>query len=124
MAVAAIAILTALAYPAYRAYLQRGWLNEGTSALRTYAQRMERAYDSNGNYGATACAVAVPAASVRWTITCGLQSAGQGFIATATGRESATGFAFTLDQSGAQRTTSFSGAATTRACWLVRGDEC
>lgn len=123
-AVVVAAILAAIAYPGYRTFVQRARLSEGADILRTYAQRMERAYDADGSYGAGGCAVAVPPATDRWTVACTLQATGQGFLATATGRGGVAGFTYTLDSTGAQRTTVYSGGSTTKACWLVRGDEC
>lgn len=124
VAVLIAAILAAVAYPGYRAFVQRGWLSEGGDLLSTYAQRVERAYDTNGSYGAVGCLVAAPPPTDRWAVACALQGAGQGFLLTATGRGSVEGFEYTLDSASAQRTTLYSGRVVTKACWLVKGDDC
>lgn len=121
---AIVAILAVVAIPSYRDYVRRGALEEASTALAAYAQRMESGYDSSGNYGVANCAVALPAANARWTYTCALQAGGQGFLATATGAGLANGFAYTLDNFGSRRTTSWAGAAVAKTCFVSRGTEC
>ena len=55
-----VAILGSIAMPSYQAYLQRSRVPAGLDALSAYFTRMEQRYQDVGNYGTTACAVAVP----------------------------------------------------------------
>lgn len=124
IAMAVTAVLVGVAYPQYTDHVRRAALREALTTLAGQAQRMETAYDGNGNYGERGCAVAAPTPTDRWTFSCSLQSGGQGFLLTASGGQLVAGQSFTLDQAGHQRTTAFGGAAVDKACWLVRGDEC
>lgn len=124
IAMTVTAILTAVAIPGYSAYLRRGWVVDGTTALAIYAGRLESSFESNGNYGVTNCSVSVPAATDQWTFSCAVQSSGQGFLVTATGRNGMAGYAYTLDDATNRRTTAFVGLSGARACWLVYGTEC
>lgn len=117
-------ILATLAWPAYSDYIRRSALEEATSALAAYAQRMNTAYDSNGNYGASACAVTLPASTSRWGFSCSLSNSGQGFTATAAGTGIANGHTFTTNHAGARATTAYGGASVAKNCWLIRGTEC
>ena len=118
------AVTVTIGYPGYTDFVRRGWMQDAMTTLAAFAQRMESAYDGNGNYGVSACSVAAPSATERWTYACTLSSGGQGYTVTATGALATAGFAYSLDNTGAQRTTSWSGSAVARSCWLVRGTEC
>jgi type IV pilus assembly protein PilE len=124
VAVSVTAIIMAVAVPSYSAYLQRGFIVDATQALATYSGRLESSFDSNGNYGIGACAVAAPAATEQWGFACALLAGGQGFRITATGSGPMAGHAFTLDDAGNRRTTAFPNVVGARECWLVRGTEC
>jgi type IV pilus assembly protein PilE len=50
IAVAIVAILSAIAYPAYTKYVQRGYRAEGIVILNDAVARMERYYAQNNNY--------------------------------------------------------------------------
>ena len=89
IALAITAVTVTIGYPGYSEFVRRGWMQDAMTTLAGFAQRMEAAYDGNGN-----------------------------------GALAATGIAYSLDNTGAQRTTSWSGSAVSRACWLVRGTEC
>ena len=84
--VAIVAILSAVALPAYTAYVQRARVPVALDGLSAYLTRMEQRYQDVGNYanGAT-CAVALPAAG-DFTITCAISDGGQGFTARMRGR--------------------------------------
>jgi type IV pilus assembly protein PilE len=120
------AIVAAIAWPSYADLVRRGALQDGSTVLAAYAQRMDAAYDSSGNYsdGSTACAVANPASTTRWSFACTLSGAGQGFTATATGIGVASGYAYTITNTGERGTTRWAGSTVTKGCWLVKGTEC
>lgn len=118
------AILVTIAVPGYTQYLRRGWVLDGTQALTVFAQRLETAYESNGNYGVATCSVAAPAASDQFTFSCALVSGGQGFTATATGRNPMAGYTYTLNDLGNRVTTAFPSVTGSHTCWLIQGTEC
>lgn len=128
--VAVVGILAAIAYPSYTDYIRRGKIVEALGELSTVRVRLEQYYQDNSNYGSTAsgCGVAMPAqSSFTFTCTWGTGGTSQSFLATATGLASGgmNGFAFTVDDSNAQRTTQFDGAAVTATCWMKkRGETC
>lgn len=124
IAIVITAILTAAAVPGYSAYLRRGWIVDATTALATYSGRLEASFDSSGNYGVLTCAVAAPATTDQWSYGCALQSSGQSFLVTATGRNAMTGYAFTLDEMNNRATTAFPSVSGARSCWLLQGTEC
>lgn len=124
IALAVIAILTAVALPSYTSYVQRSRVPAGLDALSAYATRMEQRYQDVGNYGTgTTCASGLPTAS-NFTISCTLTgSGGQGFTATATGSGPMAGYTYTIDQSGNRATTVHPKGANS-ACWTTRGTTC
>nr|WP_316643577.1 type IV pilin protein [uncultured Roseateles sp.] len=126
-----IGILSAVALPAYNDYVRRGQLPEATSALSDYRVKMEQFYQDNRNYGTGTCATGaswgnfVRSGSKYFTYACALSNSGQGFTVTATGAAgSAIGHEYTVDHNGAMATTKFKGSSSTKACWLIKGDEC
>ncbi|HEX6706289.1 MAG TPA: type IV pilin protein [Albitalea sp.] len=130
-----VAILAGLAVPAYSDYIRRGQLQEAFSFMSDYRVKMEQFYQDNRNYGSAATCAQVGGATPSWgsfapgsryfTFACALTNAGQGYTITATGSTGrATGHAFTVDATNARRTTQFKGVASTKTCWLVKGDEC
>jgi type IV pilus assembly protein PilE len=127
--VAIIAILAAVAYPSYTAYIQRGRIAETTALLATTRVRLEQFYQDNRNYGSTAttCGVAMPTAA-NFTFSCGWGGGGtdQSFLLTATGSAAMNGFAFTIDHANQQRTTAFPGDSGLPVnCWRQRkGQAC
>lgn len=52
VAVAIVAILTAIAYPSYQRYIARTHRNAATACMSQYAQFMERYYSANLRYNA------------------------------------------------------------------------
>jgi type IV pilus assembly protein PilE len=130
VAVAVVAILAAVAYPSYAAYVRRGKVVEALAELATVRVRLEQYYQDNRNYGSTAsaCGVAMPTQpSFSFACSWGPGATSQSFVVTATGLASAgmDGFVYTVDDSNNQRTTSFEGSAVSAACWLKkRSDSC
>jgi type IV pilus assembly protein PilE len=118
--VAIVAILSAIAVPAYTRYIQRGDLVEGTQALSQYRVQMEQYYQDNSNYGtAPACGVTAPTL-VNFVLTCVSANAGQTYTATGTGRNQVAGFTYTITQGNVQATTATSWGPTSTTSWIVR----
>ena len=137
--VAIVAILAAVALPAYGDYLRRGQLPEAFTNLADLRVKMEQYYQDNRNYGnagGTVCANTnpptwanfQPAAARYFTYSCALTSNAdnQSYTLTATGvaGQRTAGHTYTITQDNVQTTTAFKGAGPTKPCWLVRGSEC
>lgn len=123
--VATIGILSAIAYPSYADYVRSSRVTDGVAQLAQFQLHMEQASQDNGNYGATACAVAVPADTRYFTFTCTLGTDGAGYVATATGTGAMSGHTYTINEEGSRKTTAFVKTATLPAnCWLTRVAQC
>lgn len=122
--VAIVGILSAVALPAYTAYIQRSRVPTGLDALSAYMTRMEQRYQDVGNYANGAdCAVAVPTAD-NFTITCVLSNGAQGFTATATGSGPMSGYTYSINQAGARVTVAHPKGVPATNCWTTRGSTC
>lgn len=122
--IAIVAILSAVAMPAYTAYIQRARVPVALDALSAYLTRMEQRYQDVGNYANGAnCAVAVPAAG-DFAVTCALSDAGQGFTATATGGGPVAGYTFTINHLGTRVTVAHPKGVPAVNCWSTRGHTC
>jgi len=119
-----VAILAAIAVPAYTRYVQRGDLVEATQGLAQYRVQMEQYYQDNGNYGTGGnCGVPLVAGLVNFTMACTLNTA-QSYQAKMTGGGPVNGFIFWIDQSNNQWTTGVASGWTLTAAastsWIVR----
>lgn len=123
--VAIIAILSAVAIPAYFKYVLRADLTEAPGNLASYRILLEQFYQDNRTYaGTTACGV-LPPSGTFFTYTCATNTAGQGYVATATGATGTptVGYVYTLNQSNVQATTAVgtnSTCATNSAAWVTK----
>ena len=121
--VAIIGILAAVALPSYNSYVLRSRVPPALDGLSSYFTRMEQRYQDVGNYGTTACAVALPTVN-NFTVTCAISNSGQGFTATATGSGTVNGYAYTINHQGARNTTAHPKGVPATACWSMRGTVC
>lgn len=129
-----VAILATIALPSYRAYIIRGKLMDGQTALGEGRIKMEQYYQDNRNYGVGSCGSVGPLvlpASKYFSITCAFVGGDtQTFLLTASslanqGMGSAGAYAYTVNNQNAKTTSSFEGASQSgKNCWLYRGDEC
>lgn len=127
--VAIIAILAAVALPAYNDYLLRGRLAEAHGELVAMRARLETYFLDNRTYvGACAAGTVAPLpAAGRFTYSCPTLTAttyqveAQGVAGQGTG-----GFTYTIDQDNARATTSVpAGWTTNSSCWVTkRGGTC
>ncbi len=131
--VTVVAILAAIALPAYNDYVTRGKIPEATSNLASLRVKMEQWYQDNRNYQdatATTCGVAmpVPPAMKYFTFACTNTGGNQFFQITATGgiagNTSMAGFVYTINESNVKTSTvtgrpGWTGNAN---CWAIRKD--
>jgi type IV pilus assembly protein PilE len=120
--VAIVAILASIAVPAYKDYVVRGRIPEGTNALSALQVKMEQYFQDNHTYtGAPYCASST---LTYFNITC--TSTSSTFTGTATGitGSSQAGFVFTIDETGMKQTTGVPTGWTTPSsnCWVQRKD--
>ena len=130
IAVAIIGILAKIAYPAYVDYVMRGKVVDATQVLASRRAAMEQYFQDNRTYVAVTsvtdpCSSDTTAGKGSFTISCTARSS-TAYTITATGSGAASGFIYTIDQNGTQKTTSLpSGWGTTGSCWVLRkGDSC
>lgn len=122
--VAIVAILSAIALPAYTAYVQRSRVPPALDALSALATRMEQRYQDSGSYANGAnCGVALPTAT-NFTISCAISNGGQGFTATATGSGTVAGYAYTINHQGVRATTAHPKGTPGSNCWSMKGGVC
>ncbi|SFB19424.1 type IV pilus assembly protein PilE [Collimonas sp. OK607] len=116
--VAIIAILAAVAVPAYTDYVKRGQIQDGTTTLASTRVRMEQFFQDSHTYNGFTC----PGATKYFTYDCGTPGATT-YTITANGQGSLNGFTYTIDQGGNQTSTTGWGNCTTR--WVLKkGDAC
>ena len=120
--VAIIGILTSIALPSYRDYVTRSKIPEATSALAMKRAQLESFFDNNRTYAGYDCTAG---ATKNFTFACTTQSASEYAIA-ATGRDSMSGFVFTINQNNQKATTGVPSGWTTNAnCWITgKGGSC
>jgi len=128
--VAVVAILSAIALPAYVYYIQRSRIPEATAALAAKQVAMEQLFQDSRSYYApntSACSTSGMASSSYFSYafsTCTSST----YVLSATGSAGTNmaGFTFTIDQSGNRATTSVpTGWTTSTTCWVTaKGGRC
>ncbi|WP_137937535.1 prepilin-type N-terminal cleavage/methylation domain-containing protein [Chitinivorax sp. B] len=125
IAVAIIAILSAIAIPSYTDYVRRGKIVEAHSLLADYRVKMEVYYQDNRSYAnAGACGNGAKTGK-SFSIACVTGNNGQTFTATASnlanvGLGAVGTYQFTVNEQNDQRTTAFEGATVPATCWLAK----
>ena len=121
IALAVVAILSAVAYPSYTAHIAKGRRADGKQAMLELAQRMERYYTERGTYvGATLGATGIypnVSAGGHYSLAIASQTA-DGFAITATPQGRQLGDAcgrYGYNQLGEQSVADATLAST--ACW-------
>jgi len=105
-----IAILSTIAYPAYRNYVLRGQVVSATNGLSAVAANMERYFQDNRTYAVSGtatppCTTAQPYGT--FSVSCNapsgsLAATGVAYVLAAVGSGQTAGFVYTLDQTGTQ----------------------
>ncbi len=129
VAVAIVAILATVAYPAYTDYITRSKIAEMVGQLSDMRVKMEQYFLDNRTYvGACAAGTVAPlpaAPQVKYfTYTCPTLTATT-YTVTATGvtTQGMTGFTYTIDQANNRGTTSVAtGWNITTNCWTLKKD--
>lgn len=118
--VAILAVLAAIAVPSYTQYIQRGKIQEGTSALLAQRTKLEQYFQDQRTYVGACAANTVaplPTGLKYFTVSCSNLTA-TSYTITATSPE----FAFTIDQGNNRVTTvvppGWSLPATN--CWVTK----
>ena len=120
-----VAILAAIAIPSYSKYVLRSDLTEAPGNLASFRTTLEQFYQDNRTYAAgAACGVAAPTGTY-FTYTCAPNTAGQGYVATATGAAGtpAAGYVYTLNQLNVQATTAVgahAACAVNATAWVTK----
>lgn len=136
IAVAVVAILAAVALPAYNSYVTRGKIPDATSALAAKRVKMEQYFQDNRTYlppaGQTNAGDLDQGSSKYFDFSAKDDSGNEtrtttGYTLYARGKNSMTGFEFSVDQSNSKSSTvtGVSGWTGNPSCWVIRsGGQC
>jgi type IV pilus assembly protein PilE len=130
IAIVIVAILSAIAIPGYRSYVQRAQRTEAKAALLRIQGAQEKFFVQYNRYAAALApappdGLGVPRTTETglYVLALGLLDAGAGFSVTATARaggaqdDDARCATFTIDHNGLKGARSSAGAETTQECW-------
>ncbi len=122
--VAVVAVLASIAYPSYTAYLIRGKLAEGASALSDGRVKIEQFFQDNRTY------IGAPKPANTANFTFAVTNPGtppndkNTYTLTATGIGALAGFVYTIDQNNAKITTAapdgWRAGTMPAACWITK----
>ena len=130
IAVAIIAILSAIAIPQYSEYVMRSRITEATMTLSDQRLKMERFFQDNRSFtpaglpaACTANTVAPPPGpTAHFTFVC-LVTSPTAYTVTATGNGPMNGFVYSVDEANIRRTTGApAGWALAANCWILKKD--
>lgn len=125
VAVAIVAIVSAVAVPAYTSYVKRGRLTEAFTGLGAGHSAAEQFWANNRTYAGFDAASSFPKAGPNFTFALSNATA-SAYTLTATGKDTMAGFVYTIDQSGNRTTVSTGdGMGTSTTCWVDKsGGKC
>ena len=119
--IAIVAILASIALPAYNDYVIRGKLSEATGPLAAKKAGMDTYFDNKRAYEAAPACADDTTTSRYFDFACDADDAEMTYTIRATGKDSMSGFVFTINQANAKGTTTAGSGWTANAnCW-VRG---
>lgn len=119
--VAIVAILSSIALPAYNDYLMRGRIAEAHGELASLRPKLEQHFLDNRTYvGACAAGTVAPLPTGKYfDYACALAAAS--YTVTATGKDAAAGFVFTVNDANSRATTGApAGWSTNATCWVTK----
>lgn len=121
-----IAILAAVAMPAYSSYMRKARIHEAFASLLAFHSQEDLFWTNNHSYGQTNCGVgALPTGSTYFSYVCNLNNSGQGYLVTAKGQGKLLNYNYTIDQAGQRVTIDFPGVSGLPAsCWLDAPGSC
>ncbi len=124
-----VGVLTAVAVPAYGSYMLRTRLTDAYAGLAGVQPLAEQYWANEHSFEDLDEAGGFPAATENFTYSLTAES-DTAYTVTATGRNGATGFRFTIDQNG-RRTSALSAAriaegwTASNSCWVSdKGGKC
>jgi type IV pilus assembly protein PilE len=125
--IAIVAILTAIAYPSYLAYVIRANRTDATSGLMQAAQGLQRCYSQVGSFTYVGCTTPTSSPNGYYTITATSVTAPSAtalstFLLTAAPAKApqtkdSQCSSFTINNVGTQTATSSNGTPNTTTCW-------
>lgn len=117
IAIAIVAILAAVALPAYRDYIRRGNIPEATAGLGEGRIMMEQWFQDNHTYEGANC----PPNGKHFTFSC--ETTSTTFKIDATGTGSMDGFKYSINEKNERSSNTPWGNGT--SCWITRkGEAC
>jgi type IV pilus assembly protein PilE len=121
--VAIVAILAAVALPAYNQYVIRGNVPQATSRLATLQVQMEQFFQDNRTYvGAPGCTE--DTSNRYFDFSCSTQTA-TAYTLRAVGKGTMSGFTYTVNQQNTRSSAALPAGWTTPSpnnCWAIRSD--
>ncbi len=117
--VAIVAVLAAIAMPAYSDYVMRGRLSDAHAGLMTKRVELEQFFQDNRTYVGYDC---TSDGTANFSFSCTTQTATAYTLqADGVGGTSVDDFIFTLDEANARATTSVpAGWTATATCWVIK----
>lgn len=121
--VAIVSILAAIALPSYRDYVIRGKIPEATAGLANKRARMELYYDNNRTYENSPECTKDETTSKYFDFSCTDKATATTYTLQAAGKDSMSGFTYTVDQTNTKKTTTVpSGWTSSETCWVTKKD--
>ena len=126
IAVALVAILSAIAVPSYNEYVTRGRIPDGTSGLATKQVQLEQFFQDNRTYLGSDANINRPCfndtRNRNFDFSCTVLT-GTRYTLRAVGKGSMAGFSFTVDEQNQRVTTAVPAGwalPTPNNCWVTR----
>jgi len=122
--VAIVGILAAVAIPSYKGYVTRGKVPEATSNLAVKQVRLEQYFLDFRTYAGAPDCKSDTSSSKYFTFSCSTESA-TAFTLQAEGKDTMSGFKYTVNQSGTKVTDSVPSGwskPNPNTCWATRQD--
>lgn len=115
-----VGILATIALPSYTDYVTRGKIPDATSNLATKRVQMEQFFQDNRTYALAPACTNDTATSQYFNFSCTVQTATT-YTLQAAGKNSMSGFTYTIDQDNNKVTTAVpSGWTTNASCWVTK----